>query len=105
MQSAVLIPSDNPSVAPERLTLSPCHELHKLEIMVFEDPLYHEGLELVPSIPSKNIEKIIINYSGSWPMGDAMRMRLDAILSELSERLGHKVGLEFSEGVQDLDDF
>lgn len=103
VQSAVLTPSDNPSAAPVHLTLSPCHELHELELEVFWDPLYHEGL--ISSIPSKNIRKIIINNGGSWPVGNSIGTRLDAILSELSERLGREIGLEFNEGVRELEDF
>ena len=85
----------DPPVGPDPLTLSPCRELRKLEFTAASLP---EGLDLISSIQSTNIEKIIFNYDATDPPGHAVRTRLYGTVAELARRLGHGIKLDFRYG-------
>lgn len=89
------VSAHNPLVDPERLALSPCRKLRELEFEVSAYPLREKELDIVSSITSTNIEKIIINRRAAfYPVGDVVWTQLDNILTELAEKSEHNVRLK-----------
>lgn len=94
-------PDHNPFIDTPRLqlseTLSSCRELEEFEFEIAAWPLFPSELDLIKSIKSMNIKKIIVWRAGgpgitvpeySWEP-------LDEVLSKLVERPDYKNILEF----------
>jgi hypothetical protein len=90
------IPGDSPFIARKGLTLAPFRALRELELEISFFSEYDKGLNLISSITSTDIEKIIFSRSGALdrPVSGTFWTQLDHLLVELSERPRYKLMLE-----------